>query len=254
MKGFRMKGTIIEKVVDDREIFIYLPPSYDTSDRLYPVIYIQDGNTFKAIFDQIIDELEKNAQNQSIDEHIIVGITPIDRLNEYTPWYAKANHEKFHDFGGQGDKYLKYLEFELSNYLEKEFKIKKGKQYKKILGHSLGGLISIYSVFQNNNYSKVVGICASQWYQGWIDFIGKEKIINDDFQILFIAGEKEGHDKTTIQKNAPKCSALSFKIFKTRLDKDKVKMVWDEFDHHENLINRYKVGFLFLMQNDKKII
>ncbi len=193
-----MKGTMLEKTVGGREIFIYLPRSYDKSNQIYPVIYVQDGNTFKTIFDQIIDVLEEKVQNQTIEEHIIVGITPIDRLNEYTPWYARANHVKFHDFAGQGNEYLKYLEDELSLYLEREFKVKKGKQYKKILGHSLGGLISIYSVFQNNNFSKIVGICASQWYQRWIDFIDKEKIVNDDFKILFIAGEKEGHDKTTI--------------------------------------------------------
>lgn len=249
-----MKGTMIEKTVCGREIFIYLPQSYDKSDQLYPVIYVQDGNTFQTILNQIIEELEEESQNPTMEEHIIVGITPIDRLDEYTPWYAKANHEKFHDFGGQGNKYLKYLEHELSDYLEKEFKIKKGKNYKKILGHSLGGLISIYSVFQNNYFSKIVGICASQWYQGWIDFIGNEKILNHDFEILFIAGEKEGHDKTTIQRNAPKCTAISYEIFRKSLGKDKVRMVWDEFDHHENLMWRYKVGFLFLMQKNKNII
>lgn len=248
-----MKGTMLEKTVGGRKIFIYLPQSYDISERFYPVIYVQDGNTFQIILNQIIEELEEEVENQTIEEHIIVGITPIDRLDEYTPWYAKANHEKFHDFGGLGNKYLKYLEDELSDYLEKEFKVKKGKQYKKILGHSLGGLISIYSVFQNNNFSKIVGICASQWYQSWIDFIEKEKIVNNDFEILFIAGEKEGHGKTTIQKNAPKSTAISFEILKKRLGKEKVRMIWDKFDHHENLMNRYKTAFIFLMQDNEII-
>lgn len=243
-----MKGQIQKIIIDERELFIYLPDGYDTSDRLYPVIYVQDGDTFQTIFTQIIDYLESEVENGSLGKHIIVGITPFDRLDEYTPWPAKANHKKFHDFGGQGDKYLNYLKFELSYYMEHNFRVSKDKKDRKIMGHSLGALISLYSVFTNNDYSKIVGICASQWYTNWVTFIENEEIINEDFQILMIAGRKEGLGKTTIQKDAPKCSEIFYEKFKKRIGEGNIEIIWDDFDHHENLINRYKIAFQFLMK------
>jgi len=166
-----MKGRILTRTVLGRETFIYLPDGYDISDKRYPVVYVHDGDKFKKFLSGIINEIEENFVNGSLDEHIIVGVTPFDRLNEYTPWTAKSNHERFHDFEGQGDEYLELLINDLQEYIEKEFRVSGSKKDRKIMGHSLGALISLYSVFKNNNYGKVASICASQWYDKWIKFI-----------------------------------------------------------------------------------
>lgn len=245
-----MKGTILTRIAFEREIFIYLPDGYDMSDKKYPVVYAHDGDKFIKFLSRIIDEIEEGFANKSLEEHIIVGITPLDRLNEYTPWHAKANHERFHDFGGQGDAYLEFLINDLQNYIEKEFRVSSNKCDRKIMGHSLGALISLYSVFRNNNYSKVASMCASQWYNNWIKFIEEEKLINDDFKLIIIAGKKEGHRKITVQKDTPKFSNMSYEIFKKRIGESKVEMVWDDFDHHENILNRHKIALEFLLRRD----
>ena len=245
-----MKGRILKITAFVREIFIYLPNGYDKSNKNYPVIYAHDGDKFIEFLGKIIDEIEEGFENNVLEEHIIVGVTPIDRLNEYTPWPAKANHEKFHDFDGKGDDYLDFLIKDLQPYIEKEFKVKSNKSDRKIIGHSLGALISLYSAFRNNNYSKIASMCASQWYINWIQFIEKENLINDDFKLLIIAGRKEGQGKSTLQKDMPKFSKLSYEIFKNRIGEQNVDIVWDDYGHHENILNRYKIALEFLLKRN----
>lgn len=243
-----MKGRILTRTVCNREIFVYLPNSYDTSDKKYSVVYAHDGDKFIKFLSGIIDEIEEKFINGSLEEHMIVGITPFDRLDEYTPWAAKSNHERFHDFEGQADKYLDFLTNDLQEYIEKEFRVSNNKSDRKIMGHSLGGLVSLYSVFKNNNYGKIASICASQWYRGWIQFIEEENLINDKFKLIIIAGKKEGQGKVTIQKDTPKFSNMSYEIFKKRIGEENVDMVWDDYDHHENILNRHKIALEFLLK------
>lgn len=242
-----MTGTILKKIFLDREIFIYLPEGYEKLDKKYPVVYAHDGDKFIKFLSRIIDEIEEGFLNGALEEHIIVGVTPVERLNEYTPWAAESNHEKFPDFGGQGDHYLDFLANDLQDYIEREFRVSRNKNDRKIMGHSLGALISLYSVFRNNNYGKVASIGASQWYNKWIPFIKEETLINEDFKLIIIAGTKEGHRKATIQKDMPKFSEMSYEIFKDRIGEENVKIVWDDYDHHENMLNRHKTALEFLL-------
>lgn len=245
-----MTGEIVKRTFLDREIFIYLPEGYEKSDKKYPVVYAQDGDKFIKFLSRIIDEIEEGFLNGSLEEHIIVGVTPIERLNEYTPWAAKSNHEKFPDFGGEGDHYLDFLANDLQEYIEREFRVSRNKNDRKIMGHSLGALISLYSVFRNNNYGKVASIGASQWYGKWIPFIKEETLINEDFKLIIIAGKKEGHKKVTIQKDMPKFSNMSYEIFRERIGEENVKIVWDDCDHHENMLNRHRIALEFLLRKN----
>ncbi|WP_300382452.1 alpha/beta hydrolase-fold protein [Clostridium sp.] len=243
-----MRGRILTRTIFEREVFIYLPDGYDMSDKMYPVVYANDGDKFIKILNEIVNEIEEGFINGALERHIIVGVTPIDRLNEYTPWHAKANNERFHDFEGQGDNYLEFLNNDLQDYIEKEFRASNNKDDRKIMGYSLGALISLYSVFNNDNYGKVASICASQWYSKWIQFIEEEKLISENFKLIIIAGKNEGHRKMTIQKDAPKFSGMSYEIFKKRIGEENVKMVWDDYEHHENILNRNKIALEFLLE------
>lgn len=242
-----MKGIILIRKVFNREICIYLPNGYDISDRKYPVIYIQDGDEFEKILIKLVDYIEEKFLDRSLEEHILVGVTPIDRLDEYTPWFSKSLNERFHDFRGQADNYLEFLLNDLQSYLESEFKISKNKEDRKIMGYSLGALVSLYSAYKNNNYSKIASICASQWYENWVKFIEEENMINNSFKLIMISGKKEGQNKITIHRHAPKFSEQSYKIFKRRIGENNVKMIWDDYDHHENVLNRYKMALEFLL-------
>ena len=77
---------------NQREVFVYLPPSYAQSDRRYPVLYMHDGQN---LFDEAlsyagewrIDEMMEQLSHEGI-EVIVVGVAHGQerRMNEYNPF------------------------------------------------------------------------------------------------------------------------------------------------------------------------
>lgn len=138
--------------------------------------------------------------NKKYNEHIIVGITPINRLEEYTTWLAEPLVEKFNPFGGKGEEYLAFIVNELKLYIDKNYNTKPGEKNTGIMGFSLWGLISLYCMYKHLYFGKIVSICGPQWYEGWIDFIKNNEIINKDIKILLILGLRETDEKRLFKK------------------------------------------------------
>ena len=79
-----MEGKLVEAHIQTRSLSIYMPPSYNNSVRNYPVIYVQDGG---SLFHSVLSELEELFSFGLVEEVMIVGIEPMDRLDEYTPCF-----------------------------------------------------------------------------------------------------------------------------------------------------------------------
>lgn len=84
--------------LDNRDLYIYLPPDYEQSEQRYPVLYMNDGQN---LFDASITGQEWNADettqqlilNGEIEPIIIVGIaSTADRFEEYTPTRQEWKH------------------------------------------------------------------------------------------------------------------------------------------------------------------
>lgn len=245
-----MNGKLVYNKEFNRDIFIYLPPSYNCGKK-YPVIYVHDGDSFADILEELMSFAEE-LESENYSEHIIVGITPIDRLDEYTPWSAAPLVEKFKAFGGKGEEYLSFIVNELKPYIDRTYNTCENNA--GIMGFSLGGLISLFAMYKHACFDKVVSICGSQWYEGWIDFIKSNEIINKDINILLISGLKEADGKKTIQKNAVTSVEKGYEIFKSNVnDESNVSLEWDEYGHHNNRMERYKKAILYFYTGNYRI-
>ena len=90
----------MQLVVEGRELSLYLPPSYQESDRSYPVAYVQDqGDMFK----DCLNYLNHLFAVGQLEEVILVGISSTNRNREYTPWPAEPLLESNPPFGGEGE-------------------------------------------------------------------------------------------------------------------------------------------------------
>ena len=85
-EAFRTEGSLDP----ERTIDVFLPRNYDSNDRRYPVLYLNDGQTafFKpAMGDQSLDianTLGALYERRLIRELIVVAIYPVNRAREYT--------------------------------------------------------------------------------------------------------------------------------------------------------------------------
>jgi predicted alpha/beta superfamily hydrolase len=86
------------KDLSSRDLYIYLPPGYEESQKSYPVLYMHDGQN---LFDvaaagqewQVDEAAESLIKSGEIEPMIIVGIAnTADRFNEYTPTRQHWRH------------------------------------------------------------------------------------------------------------------------------------------------------------------
>lgn len=115
----------------ERKFAVYLPPSYDTSERDYPVLYLLHGagddHTGWVQFGEILHIADKAILEGSATEMIVV-----------MPDADTGQRGYFNSI--QGDwRYEDFFFQELIPYVEKEYRIKSEKRYRAIAGLSMGG-------------------------------------------------------------------------------------------------------------------
>jgi predicted alpha/beta superfamily hydrolase len=132
-----------------RDILVYLPASYDKSDKPFPVLYMHDGQN-------LFDPATSFAGEWGVDtalakaprkgrKAIIVGIpnAGIERIREYSPFVdARIG-------GGFGDAYLDWIEGTVMPIIESRYRTVREREGIGMGGSSLGGLISLYGFFRS---------------------------------------------------------------------------------------------------------
>jgi predicted alpha/beta superfamily hydrolase len=130
---------------------VFLPPGYhENTLKKYPVLYMHDGhnlffkeeafvgNTWRT--DEVLNMLDKM---NAIEEVIVVGIHPHDRMTEYT-------------LPGCED-YGRFLVEKLKPLIDAKYRTLAGAENTAVMGSSLGGVVSFYLGCQ---WSEVFGKVA----------------------------------------------------------------------------------------------
>lgn len=137
-----------------RRIWLYLPPSYTTSKKSYPVIYMHDGqNLFDVATSGFgewkIDEFLDSAALKGGKEFIVVGVDHggAERLKEYNPYNSEYGT-------GKGKEYVAFLAETLKPHIDENYRTKADFKNTAVAGSSMGGLISMYAIAK---YPKVFG-------------------------------------------------------------------------------------------------
>lgn len=151
-----------------RDVLVYLPSSYDRTDRHYPVIYMHDGQN---LFDPAtsfagewgVDEtMEQLAAAEGI-EAIVVGVPNAGRfrLDEYSPFVEPRLG------GGRGASYLGFLSYTLKPLIDRDFRTLPERSHTGLVGSSMGGLISLYGFFGFGDVFGLAGVMSpSLWFGG----------------------------------------------------------------------------------------
>ncbi|MFK7776089.1 MAG: alpha/beta hydrolase-fold protein [Saprospiraceae bacterium] len=179
----------------NRKIWIYLPPDYDTSQKDYPVLYMQDGqNVFDAATSFSGEWEVDESLNQLFDDGdygvIVVAIANggSHRVDEYSPW-INSNYG-----GGEGDEYLEFIVNTLKPHVDTSFRTLSGREYTGLMGSSLGGLISTFGGIEHQEvFSKIGTFSPSYWFSNesftHVTTTGKQH----PMKIYTIIGELEGN-------------------------------------------------------------
>ncbi|WP_233493023.1 MULTISPECIES: alpha/beta hydrolase [unclassified Meiothermus] len=137
-----------------RDLLVYLPPSYGSDGRRYPVLYMHDGqnlfdNYTSYVGEWRVDETMEGLAKEGL-EALVVGIpnARAERLREYSP-FPDPEHG-----GGKGEAYLAFIVETIKPRIDRDFRTLPTREHTYVMGSSLGGLISLYALFR---YPEVFG-------------------------------------------------------------------------------------------------
>ncbi|MFY8005389.1 MAG: alpha/beta hydrolase-fold protein [Chitinophagaceae bacterium] len=176
-----------------RRVWVYLPKGYGTATKTYPVIYMHDGqNLFNeqtaAYGEWGVDECLDSLQRLTQKECIIVGVDhgADKRLTEYNPY----DNDKFGK--GEGKEYASFLAKTLKPYIDSKYRTKKGRENTYVAGSSMGGLISLYTLFKYPDVFGGAGVFSpSFWIAPEIYKEAENFASLNGPKIYFYAGGKE---------------------------------------------------------------
>jgi predicted alpha/beta superfamily hydrolase len=176
-----------------RDVLVYTPASYASTDDRYPVLYMHDGQN---LFDPTtsfagewgVDAALAHAPRRG-RRAIVVGIPNmgVDRMKEYSP-FADTRHG-----GGGGDAYIDFIVNTLKPTIDARYRTRPDRESTGILGSSLGGLISLYAFFRAPHRFGFAGVMSpALWFADGAIFPWIEGQTNVGGRIYLDVGGREG--------------------------------------------------------------
>lgn len=167
-----------------RTVRVLLPPGYhDEPARRYPVLYMHDGhNLFFAdtatygTHWQIGETMNAMAAAGDPRRIIIVGVDcnhgrdGIARLDEYSPWINTGIGELLSRAdgvtaaGGEGAAYTDFITDTLISWTDRHYRTIAAAGSRAIAGSSMGGLISLYALYQKPDCFRLAGAFSSAFW------------------------------------------------------------------------------------------
>lgn len=157
-------------VQQEYQLFISLPASYAASDKIFPVLYLLDGN---ATYTMVRPPVETLQIIQLVPELIIVGIgypqaTYMDTLAlrgrdltpiELPPEQKAGDGYPFEETGG-ASRFLSFLAHELIPFIDQNFRTDPNNR--ALLGWSLGGAFVLYTLFEQPDlFKRLIAVSPS---------------------------------------------------------------------------------------------
>ena len=167
--------SMTSKILDmERKYAVYLPPSYDHSERSYPVLYLLHGagddQTGWVQFGEIQHILDKAIKAGKATPMIVIMPDADTKVRGY--FNSPDNKWRYEDF---------FFE-ELMPHVEQKFRIKGEKRFRAVAGLSMGGGGSfIYALHRPDLFSSACPLSAStgpltlEDAKKWVEWMNKDE-------------------------------------------------------------------------------
>lgn len=186
-----------------RNIFVYLPLSYDTDlQKRYPVLYMHDGQHVffedqKGESWEVHTTVDNLVSQGKMREIIVVAIAHVEdaRIAEYM--HATPDGNNVFDVINQGELYEQFLIQEVKPFIDRALRTLTGKEHTALMGSSAGGLVSYNIGFrQSDTFGMIGALCPffvstdpGTMEEKWLSNVYTEK---KNLKIWMDVGDSEG--------------------------------------------------------------
>lgn len=155
---------------EPRDAYLYLPVGYDDDPgRRYPVLYMFDGQN--VFWDQDATYGKSWGMEAFLDAYEVPLVVAAlqcntgrnnERLDEYSPY--RFDDPQFGHFDGRGDDTMRWFIEEFKPFVDANVRTLPDREHTFIGGSSMGGLMSLYALFQYNHvFSRAAALSPSIW-------------------------------------------------------------------------------------------
>lgn len=162
--------------VGPRRVTVWLPPGYDSDTQRHQVLYMHDGQNLFDPADAyggqtwgVLPALLALRAAGAVPPTIVVGIwnTPL-RRQEYGPAAPLARlpaawRDQVYGGPALSDGYLRFLVDELKPHIDATCRTLPGPAHTRVMGSSMGGLISLYALVQHPGVFGAAGCVSTHW-------------------------------------------------------------------------------------------
>jgi predicted alpha/beta superfamily hydrolase len=179
---------------------VMTPNGYEEGDRLYPVLYMNDGQDIFRDEDSFSGHSIRYAEYYTdyarfTPQIIIVGIdcppTNKERSKQYAPYTKQFEIPEWSTYEqeviGEGKEYLEWMTKELKPWIDANYRTRKQGAFTGLGGFSSGTIISTYGVL---SYPEVFSrlLCISGSFYNWMDCLDKtlEEAATDHIKYIYL--------------------------------------------------------------------
>ena len=188
-----LDSDIIREKVKERELYIYVPPSYKNSTNRYPVVYMLDGQSVFAGGWETEKTLEQLVRDNKAPEMIIVGIASSNqRTSEYVPYEDDWIRSNFGPYQPKAGAFADFVVKEIVPYVDQKFRTLANRENRAIIGASFGGLFAMWMGLQHDAVFSMIGaLSPSFWVADYKMIADAEQFAKKDLKIWFDMGTLE---------------------------------------------------------------
>lgn len=194
--------TIASSITKEKyDIYVYVPRSYGDTTRVFPVIYSLDGQWDFTLIESIFGQ---QYYDGFLPQLVVVGITwngPNPNYDYLRAMDLTPTTSDEMPLSGKGPKFLQFIKSELIPFIESRFRVRKDDR--TLIGSSLGGLFTLYTLFKETNLFEryVLTSPAVQWDNGVIyNFESEYHKKNSQLPVKLFMAIGEYEDVTPFQR------------------------------------------------------
>lgn len=209
---------------------LYLPSDYNEGIKHYPVIYVNGEIPVGKILTKLVD-------GGVSTDFILLSIQPKNWNDDFTPWAVEPFRKGEEAPKGNADAYLSCLTEEIKPYMDAHYRTKPEPEQTALFGYSLGGLIAVYAVYKTDVFGAAASLSGSLWYDGFCEFMEREKPLRTDLRVYLSLGKKESRSKNPRMGRIAECTEKAIEIL--RGQSSKVFFEWNEGGHFHDIEARF---------------
>jgi predicted alpha/beta superfamily hydrolase len=161
-------GRLERRVLDGRELLVYLPPGYRAGDRRrYPVLILQDGQNLFGEGSgswQVHRAIDAEVQAGRAEPVIVIGVSAQPSHEGRVAEYA-VRRDEGEQLGGGGAAYIEFVADRLVPWLRRELPVRNGARHVAIGGSSMGARIALEAALARPDvFGKVMALSPSVWF------------------------------------------------------------------------------------------